>query len=52
MKINNIAPIVLGILMITLIALATSCSTSYRVYDNKFHKDYCQKVECQTWANR
>ena len=28
MKINNIAPIVFGILMITLTALATSCATS------------------------
>ena len=28
MKINNIAPVVFGILLITLLALATSCTTS------------------------
>ena len=31
MKINNIAPVVFGILLITLLALATSCTTQEKM---------------------
>ena len=42
MKINNIAPIVFGILMITLIALATSCTTQKKMVGNYYnHSKYC-----------
>jgi len=42
MKINNIAPIVFGILMITLIALATSCATTDKMVGNCYdHSKYC-----------
>ena len=42
MKINNIAPIVFGILMITLIALATSCATNEKMVGNYYnHTKYC-----------
>ena len=37
MKINNIAPVVFGILLITLLALATSCATSKIVNNNAGH---------------
>ena len=37
MKINNIAPVVFGILLITLIALATSCNTTKLVNNNAGH---------------
>jgi len=42
MKINNIAPIVFGILMITLLALATSCATNEKMVGNYYnHTKYC-----------
>lgn len=42
MKINNIAPIVFGILMITLLALATSCATNEKMVGNYYnHAKYC-----------
>ena len=37
MKVNNIAPVVFGILLITLIALATSCNTTKLVNNNAGH---------------
>ena len=42
MKINNIAPIVFGILMTILIALATSCATTDKMVGNNYnHSKYC-----------
>jgi succinate-acetate transporter protein len=34
MKINNISPVVFGILLITLIALATSCTSTTKLVNN------------------
>jgi len=42
MKINNIAPVVFGILLITLLALATSCTTQEKMVGNYYnHTKYC-----------
>ncbi len=42
MKINNIAPVVFGILLITLLALATSCATQEKMVGNYYnHTKYC-----------
>jgi hypothetical protein len=42
MKINNIAPVVFGILLITLLALATSCATNEKMVGNYYnHTKYC-----------
>ena len=52
-NLEKIISIVTAMSIITLTAfLMSSCTTSYKVYNEKFHKNYCDKVDCVMFANK